>query len=241
MGLLSGKSVAVIGATGGIGSDIVASALGEGASVHAIGRDAARLGGLAGNLASRSTLDLSQPEGWPQVIEALPALDGIVVCSGKLDMSPFRTLSPAKLEESLQVNVMGPAMLTKSLLRSGKLAPSCSVVFIGSIAGIRAIPGNLSYATAKSALRGLVRNLALELAPRRIRVNLVSPGLVLAGMGVGIRDSLTEAQIADYAKGYPLGLGASRDVSGPVLYLLSEHSRWVTGQDHVVDGGATIC
>lgn len=241
MGLLEGKAVAVVGATGGLGSDIVASALEAGALVHAIGRDARRLGALPGNLVSRCALDLGQPDGWPATVEALPPLDGLVVCSGKLDIAPFRTLSPAKLEESLQVNVMGPAMLVRSLLRSGKLSPGCSVVFIGSIAGIRAIPGNLSYATAKSALRGLVRNLALELASQRIRVNLVSPGLVLAGMGVGIRDSLTEAQIAEYAKGYPLGLGAARDVSGPVLYLLSRHSRWVTGQDHVVDGGATIC
>jgi NAD(P)-dependent dehydrogenase (short-subunit alcohol dehydrogenase family) len=167
-------------------------------------------------------------------------LDGFVVCSGKLNVSPFRSLTAEKFAESMHVNVTGPAMLLRALLRAGKLRAESSVVFIGSIAAIRAIPGNLSYATGKAALHGLVRNLALELAPQRIRVNLVSPGLVLAGMGAGMRSSITQEQLAEYAKRYPLGLGKPEDVAGPVTYLLSDLARWVTGQDHIADGGTTL-
>ena len=240
MSALAGKSVAIIGAAGGIGAGLVQGALASGASVHAIGRSSAKLALIPGALAGRTVLDLEKPDDWASAVGSLPPLDGLVVCSGKLDVSPFRTTSPAKFAEAMQVNVTAPAMLLRALLRSGKIRAGCSVVFIGSIAGIRAAVGHAAYATGKAALRGLVRTLALELAAQKVRVNLVSPGLVLAGMGSAIKDAITEAQLAEYAKRYPLGLGQPSDISGPVNFLLSDASCWITGQDIVADGGATL-
>lgn len=237
---LSGRCIAVIGAAGGIGSGIQAEVFRQGAQAIALGRSAERLGKLKDIASACVVLDLEAPDGWPAVIEQLPALDGLVVCSGKLDVSPFRTLSPAKFAEAMTVNVTAPVMFLRSLLRAGKLKPGCSVVFIGSIAGIRAAVGHLAYAAGKAALHGIARTLALELAPQRIRVNLVSPGLVMAGMGEAIRNSVTEEQMQEYARKYPLGLGKPEDVAGPVTFLLSSASSWVTGQDIITDGGATL-
>jgi NAD(P)-dependent dehydrogenase (short-subunit alcohol dehydrogenase family) len=185
-------------------------------------------------------LDLEMPQIWGPAIEALPPLDGIVFSSGSLDVCPFRVLKPENFSTALTVNVVSPVALLRALARSGKLKAGSSIVFIGSIAGIRGAVGHLSYSACKSALHGVVRTLALELAPQRIRVNLVSPGLVLAGMGTAIGTSVTEEQIQEYAKKYPLGLGRPSDVAGPVAFLLSSAAGWITGQDIVTDGGATL-
>lgn len=239
-GILDGRVVAVIGAAGGLGSGIQAEVFRQGAQAIALGRSADKLAKLTDIAATRVLLDLEAPDHWPAVIDQLPALDGLVICSGKLDVSPFRTLTPAKFAESMTINVTAPVMFLRSLLRAGKLKPGCSVVFIGSIAGIRAAVGHLAYAAGKAALHGVVRTLALELAPQRIRVNLVSPGLVMSGMGEAIRNSVTEEQMQEYARKYPLGLGKSEDVAGPVAFLLSSASSWITGQDIITDGGATL-
>lgn len=239
-GILDGHVVAVIGAAGGLGSGIQAEVFRQGAQAIALGRSADKLAKLTDIAAARVLLDLESPDHWPAVIDQLPALDGLVICSGKLDVSPFRTLTPAKFAESITINVTAPVMFLRSLLRAGKLKPGCSVVFIGSIAGIRAAVGHLAYAAGKAALHGVARTLALELAPQRIRVNLVSPGLVMSGMGEAIRNSVTEEQMQEYARKYPLGLGKSEDVAGPVAFLLSSASSWITGQDIIADGGATL-
>ena len=240
MALFSGKKIAILGATGGIGSHLLGHLRAAGAHALALGRSPDRLASVAAPSAAGVVVDLSNPSGWPDAVASLPALDGLVIGSGKLEVAPFRALAREKLAESLEINVTAPVMFVRSLLRAGKLNQGCSIVFIGSIAGIRAIPGNLAYAAGKAALHAVVRNLALELASQRMRVNMVSPGLVMAGMGEQLRKSATAEQLADYGKRYPLGLGSPDDVAGPVAFLLSEQSGWITGQDLVADGGATL-
>jgi NAD(P)-dependent dehydrogenase (short-subunit alcohol dehydrogenase family) len=237
---LQGKQIATIGSTGGIGSAIQSELHRAGAKAIAIGRSPEKLAGLADVSSACVVLDLAKPDAWPAAISSLPELDGLVICSGRLDVAPFRVTSPAKFSEAMDINVVAPAMFVRALLRTGKLKASCSIVFIGSIAGLRASPGNLTYAAGKSALHGVVRNMALELAPQRIRVNMVSPGLVQAGMGEAIRSSVTADQLQEYARRYPLGLGKAEQVAGPVAFLLSDQASWITGQDLVADGGATL-
>ncbi len=240
MSALSGSTIAILGATGGIGSHLLDHLRASGARAIALGRSPAKLASLAAPSAAGVVVDLCDPSGWPEAVSSLPGLDGLVIGSGRLEVAPFRALAPEKLAESLEINVTAPVMFVRSLLRAGKLNPGCSIVFIGSIAGIRAIPGNLAYAAGKAALHGVVRNLALEMAGQRMRVNMVSPGLVMAGMGEQLRNSATAEQLAEYGKRYPLGLGKPGDVAGPVAFLLSAQSGWITGQDLVADGGATL-
>jgi NAD(P)-dependent dehydrogenase (short-subunit alcohol dehydrogenase family) len=206
----------------------------------AFGRSPEKLATLSEVAAESHVLDLRNPDEWEATIAALAPVDGLVVATGSLEVLPFSLLTAEKFSASLETNVVAPAAFLRSLLRAKKLNQGASVVFIGSISGIRGASGHAAYSASKSALLGLVRTLALELAPRKIRVNLVSPGLVDEGMGADFRTRVTAEQFAAYVGAYPLGAGSSDDVTGAVSFLLSSSARWITGHDLIVDGGATL-
>ena len=237
---LSGKRVVVLGATGAIGSSIIRHLHASQAHPVAFGRSPEKLATLSEVTAESHILDLRKPDEWEATIAALAPVDGLVVATGSLEVLPFSLLTAEKFSASLETNVVTPAAFLRCLLRAKKLNPNASIVFIGSISGIRGAAGHAAYSASKSALLGLVRTLALELAPRKIRVNLVSPGLVDEGMGADFRTRVTAEQFTAYVGAYPLGAGSSDDVTGAVSFLLSSSARWITGHDLIVDGGATL-
>ena len=235
--MLSGKTILTLGAAGGIGQGIQRH-------LHQLGAQAlaSDLGGLE-PLKPFATglvpLDLLKPDSWEAALASLPPLDGLVVCSGKLDHAPLAEADPVMFAQVIQINLTAPALLIRHLLRAGKIKDGASLVLISSIAS-HGSPGNAAYGASKSGLNGLMRTLALELAPRRIRVNSVSPGLVAAGMYEEVKKTMTPSELAAYEKTYPIGIGQPSDIAGPVAFLLSSGSNWITGHDLVADGGCTL-
>lgn len=240
MNELAGKRVAVLGATGALGSAILRQLRAGGSQTVAFGRSSEKLAKLAEHASESHALDLQKPDDWEAIIGLMAPLDGLVIATGSLEVLPFSLLTAKKFGETMETNVLAPAAFLRCLLRAKKLHVGASIVFIGSISGIRGASGHAAYTASKSALQGLVRTLALELAPRKIRVNLVSPGLVDEGMGADFRTRVTAEQFAAYVGAYPLGVGSSDDVTGAVSFLLSSSARWITGHDLIVDGGATL-
>ena len=110
---------------------------------------------------------------------------------------------------------------------------------ISSISGVIARKGLSAYAASKGALMSAARVMALELTPREVRVNTVSPGTILTPMMQKALDSMGEDDKTKRVDGFPLGLGQPTDISNACIYLLSNASRWVTGQNIIVDGGYT--
>lgn len=161
-----------------------------------------------------------------------------VHCAGIMKMIPIRAVNADSLETSFAVNVFAPALITKALAsRKYNGRELKSIVFISSNVSNRGVAAFSVYGASKSALDGLMRNLAVELAPS-VRVNSILPGGMVTEMTREIFED--EAKRAEFEKNYPLGIGTPKEIAPAVEFLLSDNSRWITGQQVTVDGGRTI-
>jgi NAD(P)-dependent dehydrogenase (short-subunit alcohol dehydrogenase family) len=113
-----------------------------------------------------------------------------------------------------------------------------SIVFISSIYAHVGAAGQLGYCLSKGATNAAVRAMAIELAPRKIKVNTISPGFVRTEMTQS-HSKLSDKQMANIIDKHPLGEGTPKEIARAVLFLLSPENQWITGTDLVVDGGYT--
>jgi NAD(P)-dependent dehydrogenase (short-subunit alcohol dehydrogenase family) len=154
---------------------------------------------------------------------------------------PLKFIKKDDFTNILDTNLISPFFLTQKLLNRKKLFTSSSIVFISSISGpIIGSKGNLMYSASKSAVNGMIKTLALELAYLKIRVNSISAGMVLTEMWDTGNDIIAIDQLRFDEKKYPLGYGKPKDIASIVLFLVSDGSTWITGSTIIADGGFTI-
>ena len=115
-----------------------------------------------------------------------------------------------------------------------------SFVFISSIRALHGLEGSIIYSASKGAVCSGVRAMALELAPRKIRVNAVLPSIVRTEMIDSFFETIPEESIQEMVAAHPLGLGMPEDVANACIYLLSDASKWMTGTNLVLDGGYSV-
>src|SRR5512138_280559 len=241
---LAGRRALVTGASSGIGLGCAEALAAQGARVafhyrsnrRAAADAAARFAGCAAVEA-----DLGAEAGCVAAVRdaaaALGGLDLLVHSAGIWNDGPIATLDAARLEETFRVNAFSAFYLVREalpLLRAGPRRGG--VVFVGSTAGQRGEAGHSHYAASKGALQSLAMSLAVELAPE-VRVNVVSPGWVRTPMA----DAELRALGEDIAGALPNGrVGEVEDVVHAALYLASEASGHVVGEDLGVSGGALL-
>ncbi len=243
---LADKVVVVTGATSGIGRRIAVDAAACGGRVMLVGRDRARLADAvsAAGGSPRATaleLDITADEAPATLVEKTLAtydsLDAVVHSAGVLIAGDFDSSRLADFDRQWQVNVRAPYAITQAAIPH--LLGHGSVVFITSNAAHMGLPGGTGYAATKGALEALSRTLAVEHGSDGVRFNCVAPGAVITPMNEHFRveSPEVEAEISDRT---PLGRWAvPEDISGLVLYLLSEAASYVTGASFAVDGGVT--
>lgn len=190
--------------------------------------------------------DVSTEAGADAVYEAVQAhggaVDTLVHNAGVHFIAGVEQIDPAAARELFAVNVLGAVILTTRLvpvLRS----PGGNIVFVTSPAGHNPTPTVSVYAAGKAALDSFTRTWALELAPRRIRVNAVAPGWVRTEVyeSSGMTPDQIDALFAQAAAGVPLGVtGLPQDVSLWITRFADPASAWVTGQILTMDGGADL-
>lgn len=166
------------------------------------------------------------------------SIRSFVHCAGIMKLAPIRAVNAEVLNSIYNVNVFAPALLTKTLAARKVNGRSLkTVVYISSNISGRGAAAFSVYGSSKAALDGLMRNLAVELAPN-IRINSVLPGGMMTEMTREIFED--ETRKAEFEKNYPLGIGKPEDIAPVVEFLLSDHSGWITGQQITVDGGRTV-
>lgn len=243
---LDGRTVLVTGASAGIGRETAILLSQLGARLVLVARDAQRLEEtrckLAGGNHRIATVDLADTAGIPLWFTAMASqsgpLHGLVHSAGLGAILPLRATSLHKFEEIMAINVTAAFVLAKCFRQPSTRAVQASIVLISSVMGAVAQPAHSAYCTSKTALLGLTRALAIELAREQIRVNCVMPGSLDAGMGA-TPDAVGEANHAELVRKHPLGLGQPRDVAHAVAFLLADSARWITGATLAVDGGYT--
>lgn len=240
---LKNKVVVVTGGSSGIGFAAAKRFVEEGARVAITGRDEGKLRKAAellghGVLALRAdSNDVPQTErAFAQIAEKLGKLDGLFVNAGVGGFTPLGATKQDVFEDLVRTNFTSAFFAAQAALPH--LNDGASLVFNGSVLATLGMPGWSAYAGAKGAIRAMIRVLASELAPRRIRVNQVTPG----GTKTPIWDGLVpiDAIAPRIAAATPLGRMAEADeVGSAALFLLSDDARHITGTEIIVDGGAT--
>jgi NAD(P)-dependent dehydrogenase (short-subunit alcohol dehydrogenase family) len=243
------KTIIVTGASSGIGRQCAISCSQMGARLILFGRNSERLKETLKSMDNKKKhlvypLDLLDNEKLEEVLidieSKLNHIDGIVNCAGVSTTLPFRRVTPEKMDDFFQKNVSMAFNLCRLLIQK-KLMTSQggSIIFISSVMGIVGETGKVLYGMTKGALIAGTKSLAVELARKKIRVNCISPGVVVSPMSenaIYCKDEKSLQRIKDL---HPLGLGQAEDVANSCIFLLSDAGKWISGTNLVVDGGYT--
>mgnify|MGYP001215608383 FL=1 len=168
--------------------------------------------------------------------EMIPeSLDGFVYCPGTVNLRPFSGTKVETFVEDFEINVLGAIRSLKFVLQNLKNSSSASIVFFSSVVIKTGMPFHSSIGVSKGAIEGLSKNLAAELAPT-IRVNTIAPSIIKTKLTEKFLNS--DVKIENSKLRHPLKqIGHPKDIASLVKFLISDESKWITGQAINIDGG----
>ena len=237
---LQGKQILVTGASSGIGKAIAVACAKMGATVIVTGRNVERLNETL-NLMSEGdhkaiSADLTKAEDIESLVAELPKLDGLVQCAGVGSRVPCKNIGKEDLQHVFMPNVEAPILFQTAILSKRKINKAASIVYVASRAANAPSVGNAAYSASKGAIISYAKCLALELAPRLIRVNCICPGMVWTELI--LKDGVDKEQLEQSQLTYPLKrFGQPEDIANLAIYLLSDASSWMTGSSLDISGG----
>lgn len=239
---LEGKTILVTGASSGIGRGVAIACSKMGASVVINGRSQLKLGATLAQLAEGEhcmmAADLTDRDSVSRMVSELPKLDGIVHCAGVGQRTLCKQLKEHDVDDVMNANFKGPILLQQAILEGKKINKGASVIFIASIATWSPSIGNAVYSASKGAIVSYANCLSLELAPRQIRVNCISPAMVWTDLI--FQEGVDEVQLKEDEQNYPLKrYGTPEDIANLAIYMLSDASSWMTGSNVKLSGGAS--
>lgn len=236
---LLGKTILVTGASSGIGRAIAIACAEAGACVVLSGRNVSRLEETLSQMSGEGhvviSADLTDAAQRQALVDQVPELDGLVQCAGVMNRVPCKSIGQEDIDSVFAPNIEAPILLQAELLQERKIKKGASIVYIASIAPRSAEIGNALYSASKAAIIAYAKCLSLELAPRQIRVNCISPAMVWTDLAL---NGATKEELEQDQATYPLKrYGKQEDVANAAVYLLSNASSWMTGSNVEITGG----
>ena len=240
---LEGKTILVTGASSGIGRGIAIACSKMGASIIIVGRNKERLNEtlmqLEGDGHSVISCEMTDSAALAELATSVPKLDGIVHCAGVGQRLLGKQLKEEDVDRVMNINFKASVLMQAELLNQKKVNKGASIVFITSIATWSPSIGNSVYSASKGALVSYANCLSLELAPRLIRVNCISPAMIWTDLIM--QESIDIDQLKEDELRYPLKrYGTPEDVAHLAIYMLSDASTWMTGSNVKISGGGKL-
>ena len=241
---LNGKVVLITGATGGIGKSIARKMREKGAKLILSGTRQDILNNIVsefGNETKGIVTDLNDKD------DIISLADEAEKCFGQIDVlinnagitadNLFMRMKDEDWEKVININLTAAMRLTRQVIRGMIKKRFGRVIFISSVVGYTGNAGQTNYSASKSALVGLTKSLALEVASRGITCNLIAPGFISTPM----TDKLSDDQKNNIVKNIPVNrLGMPDDISNACVYLASDEASFITGSTLHINGGMSM-
>lgn len=240
---LENKTILVTGASSGIGRGIAIACSKMGATIILNGRNQQKLEVTLALLGEGDhkimAADLTDGDSVRQMTVAMPILDGVVHCAGIGQRVLCKVATENDVDAVMGANFKAPVLLQTELLKQKKINKGASIVFIASIATWSPSVGNAFYSASKGAIVSYANCLSLELAPRKVRVNCISPAMVWTELV--FQDGVDDELLKEDESKYPLKrYGTPEDIANLAIYMLSDASSWMTGSNVKLSGGGKL-
>ena len=249
---LSGKVALITGGGTGIGRAIAFAFAHEGASVAVAGRRVEKLrevtAGIAkaGGQAIALECDVTRAQDAERAVAATAAkfgkLNVLVNNAGTLSVSTVANIAEEDWDRVMTVNVKGPFLMSRAVLKEFRKAGGGAIVNIGSVLGLVAMQNRAAYCASKGGVTMLTKAMALDHADEKVRVNCICPSIVETDLVQGLFNDTEQGQALRKAREgtIPLGrFGKPVDVAKLAVFLASDESSWITGTAIPLDGGLT--
>lgn len=237
------KTVIIIGATGGIGSETAKRISEEGGNLILAARNISKLEHLQSKLKTKSVIKSTDATNFIDIENAVKAgenefgsIDILIHSAGSIVLKSLQTTSEEIFRETLEINLISPFLSIKAVLNGMLKNRSGSIVVVSSAAASTGLTNHEAISAAKGGLESMIRSSAITYAKRGIRFNAVALGLVDTPLARIITTNENSMKVSQAL--HPMGrIGTPEDVVEGILYLASKDSKWTTGVVLPIDGG----
>ncbi len=240
------KFYIVTGASSGIGRTTALLLNELGGSVIAVARNKNRLEEMKTNCKNPQNMYL-EVKDLTEDIENLPIyvknlkdkygkFAGMAYCAGIGIRNPLRTIDYETIKKIFDINYIAPILMTKGIAdKRNNIGKGCSLVYLSSIDAKLSSKGQPLYSGSKAALSATIKSLSKEVVQNGIRMNCILPSMIVTPM-----TKSDEFHTNEICEQYPFGWGETIDVANMIIFLLSDESKYISGQNYVVDSGGVL-